>query len=252
MSNPTLQQLLARRSIRNFSGEAVRDADLQQILHAAQQAPTSINAQHISLVVTRDKDTIRKIAEIAGGQPQVANAEVFITVVIDFYRTGEACRLAGTTQVIERSAEGIVAGAVDAGIMLNAIQVAAESLGYGTTPIGGIRRNPEAMIALLDLPAKTYPIVGTTIGVPDQAKLPQIKPRVPLDSFAFRESYDPAKVVEGIRTYDQTLRQWWDAQGMPQMPAYIQSTAGFYKTVYYPKIAATLQKQGFAFADSAD
>lgn len=251
MSNPTLSQLLNRRSIRNFSGEPVSAADLEQILRAAQQAPTSINAQHISLIVTRDKETIRKIAEIAGGQPQIASAEVFVTIVIDFHRTAEACALAGATQVIERSAEGIVAGAVDAGIMLSALQTAAGALGYGTTPIGGIRRAPEAMIELLKLPPKTYPVVGTTIGVPDATKLPQVKPRVPLDSFALNEIYDTEKVAAGIRAYDQTLRRWWDAQGMTQMPTYSDSTAGFYKTVYYPKIAATLQKQGFAFSDSA-
>lgn len=251
MSNAVIQQLLNRRSIRQFSGEPVREEDLQLILKAAQQAPNSVNGQQVSLIVTRDKDTIRKIAEIAGGQPQVAGAEVFITLVMDFNRTAEAAALAGEKHLIERSAEGIVAGAVDIGIMLQALQTAAESLGYGTTPIGGIRRDPGAMIELLGLPAKTFPLVGTTLGVP-AATRPQVKPRVPLDSFAMNERYDAAKVSAGIRQYDVTLRQWWDEQGLGTMPTYSTSTASYYKTVYFPTIAADLTRQGFLFADQAD
>ena len=56
-----------RRSVRGFSGESVKDEDLKEILVAAQQAPSSVNGEQISLVVIRDKDKIAKIAEIAGG-----------------------------------------------------------------------------------------------------------------------------------------------------------------------------------------
>ncbi len=142
--NTIIEQQLNRRSVRDFSGEAVKAEDLTRILQAAQQAPTSINGQQISLVVTRDKDTIQKIAELAGGQPQVAGADVFVTVVVDYHRPASAMDAIDQSLVINQSAEGLMVGAVDAGIMLNAVQTAAESLGYGTTAIGGIRANPEA------------------------------------------------------------------------------------------------------------
>ena len=251
MNNPTIKQLLERRSIRVFTDEEVKDADLQTILRAAQQAPTSINAEQVSLVVTRDRDTIQKIAQIAGGQPQVAAAPIFVTFVIDFNRTYQACRLVGEEQVIERSAEGLVSGAVDVGIMLSSFQTAAEALGYGTTCIGGIRANPKAMIELLKLPPRTYPLVGSTLGVPDLAKRPQVKPRVPLESFAFDETYSQEKMLAGVLTYDTTLRNWRDAQGMTSMPSYAQSTAGAYKQVYFPKVAETLSAQGFGFLDES-
>ena len=51
-------------------------------------------------------------------------------------------------------ADGILVGAVDAGIMLNAIQTAAGALGYGTTAIGAVRSNPEKFIEMLNLPVK--------------------------------------------------------------------------------------------------
>ena len=249
MENAVLKQLLTRRSVREFTGESVREEDLELILKAAQQAPSSVNAQQVSLVITRNKETIQKIAEITGGQPQVAGADVFITFIIDFNRTAEACRLAGETQAIEQSAEGLMVGALDAGIMVASLQAAAESLGYGTTTIGGIRKNPQAMIDLLNLPKKTFPVVGTIIGVPNPEKFPQIKPRVPLKSFAMRERYDSERVLEGVLIYDKALRLWWDEQGMASMPAYVNSTAGFYKQIYYPYIWIAFENQGFCWVD---
>ncbi|MXR36273.1 nitroreductase family protein [Craterilacuibacter sinensis] len=249
MPNPVIQQMLERRSIRNFSGAPVSDKDLQIILSAAQQAPTSVNGEQISLIVTRDKDTIRKIAQIAGGQPQVASAEVFITILIDFNRTANAVAMAGEKQLIDQCAEGLIVGAVDAGIMLQALQMAAGSLGYGTTAIGGIRNNPQALIELFGLPPRTFPLLGTTLGVADPDKLPRIKPRVPLESFALNERYDNDKVSAGIRDYDVTLRHWWDAQGQFDMPSYIQSTTNYYKVDYFPTVGEALKRQGFGLID---
>lgn len=251
MSNPIINQLHQRRSVRAFTGEAVSEDDLTAILTATQQAPSSINGQQTSLVVVRDKERIARVAQIAGGQPQVAGADVVVVFVIDFNRTAEAAKLAGTEQVVERSAEGIITGAVDAGIALATLQAAANALGYGSTPIGGIRRNPAELIALLDLPPRTYPLVAATLGVPDTERLAQVKPRVPLESYAMPETYDTAKVAEGVAAYDQTLRAWWDAQGLTQMPTYSADTAKTYSTVYFPTIASTLRSQGFEFADEA-
>ena len=249
--NPTLEQLLNRRSIRNFTGESVKSEDLKLILQAAQQAPTSINGQQVSLVVTRDKSKIKKIAEIAGGQPQVATADVFVTVVIDYHRAQAAMAEAGEDMVISRSAEGILVGSVDAGIAVNALQTAAESLGYGTTTIGGIRSNPQAMIDLLELPQNTYPALGSTIGVPDNAVPSAVKPRVALESFAMDEVYDAQKVAQGVKQYDLDLRKWWDSIGLTEMPSYTAQTAQFYNKVYFPKVAQSLEQQGFVFSDEA-
>ncbi|MFZ2166093.1 MAG: nitroreductase family protein [Propionibacteriaceae bacterium] len=249
--NPTLNQLNQRRSVRAFTGEPVKPGDLQAILAATQQAPSSINGQQLSLIVVQDRERIAQIAKVAGGQPQVAGATVFVAFVVDFNRTAVAAEKAGFEQVIPRSAEGILTGAVDAGIALATFQAAAGALGYGTTSIGGIRRNPAELIALLELPPLTYPIVGAILGVPDEERLPQVKPRVPLESFAMPERYDADLVAAGVRAYDQTLRSWWDAQGLDQMPDYSKAVGTAYSTVYFPTVAATMREQGFEFADEA-
>lgn len=77
-ANPVLSLLRERRSVRAFSGQHVAQEDLRQILLATRRAPGSINAEGLSLVVVRDPERIRAVAQIAGGQPQVAGADVVV------------------------------------------------------------------------------------------------------------------------------------------------------------------------------
>ena len=247
--NQIINQLQNRKSVRVFTGESVKDSDLLEIIKSSQQAPTSVNGEQISLVVTRDKEKIKKIAEICGGQPQVESADIFITIVVDFSRATYAMSKHNVKNVIPGSAEGILVGAVDAGIMLNALQIASESLGYGTTAIGGIRNNPEEMIKILGLPKETYPIVGTTIGVEDKSKCSRVKPRVPVESFAHYEKYDELAVKKGVDEYEITLKKWWDEIGLHDMGTYSQDVSKYYRTIYFPRIAKTLREQGFDFKD---
>lgn len=248
--NQVIQQLSSRKSIRQFTGECVKAEDLELIIKTAQRCPTSINGQQISLVYTRDKKKIKEIAELCGGQEQVATAEVFIAIVVDFNRTIFAVEQAGEKHVIDQSAEGVLVGAVDAGIMLNAIQISAESLGYGTTAIGAIRNEPEAMIKLLGLPPKTFPIVGTTIGVPtkEAAEAP-LKPRMPIESFAFEDKYKDEKVKEGVLEYEKEMKEYREENHMDYLKSYCEQTAFYYKNIYFRKIAQNYKNQGFEFKD---
>src|SRR5512146_1445866 len=162
--NETLRVQQSHRSIRSYKPDPVSDEMLDQIIAAAHRAPTSMNAQEISLVVVRDAERRARIAELAGGQAWVEQAPVFIAIIIDFHKTDLGVRKAGKTQIIHESMEGFGVAAVDAGIVLGTLITSAESLGLGVVPIGGIRRNPQGMIDLLELPPLTFPLVGLCIG----------------------------------------------------------------------------------------
>jgi len=250
MQNKTIEQLQNRKSIREFTGERVSDKDLELIFKTAQRAPTSINAQQISLVYTRDKEKIKKIAELSGGQNQIAIADVFVAIVIDFNRTNHAAIATGRTQVVEKTAEGILMGAVDAGIVLNHLQSSAEALGYGTTAIGGIRANSDKIIELFGLPKKTFVAVGSTIGVPTlNAKNAPLKPRVPFESFVMGEVYDEQKVKDGVYAYNKEFKEFRDKTGSGTLPTYFEITASTYEKSYFRKTGKVLEAQGFKFSD---
>ena len=206
MENPTIKQLQNRKSIRQFTGKPIPKEDLELIFKTAQRAPTSINAQQVSLVYTRDKAKLKCISELCGGQAHIATADVFVGIVIDFNRTNTIVVSLGKKHVIEQSAEGIMVGAIDAGIMLSFMQTAAEALGYGTTSLGSVRENSDTMIKLFNLPPKTFLAVGCTIGVPTQtAQNAPLKPRVALESFAMEDGYDNEKVKEAVLAYDKSF-----------------------------------------------
>lgn len=152
--------------------------------------------------------------------------------------------------MIEQSAEGIMVGAIDAGIMLNSVQTAAEALGYGTTSLGSVRENSDTMIKLFNLPPKTFLAVGCTIGVPTQtAKNAPLKPRVALESFAMEDSYDNEKVKESVLAYDKIFKAFRDATGSGSLPTYAEMTTKVYSNIYYRKTGKVLEAQGFSFKD---
>lgn len=250
MENIVLKQLQNRTSIREFTGERVSDEDLEVIFKTAQRAPSSINGQQISLIYTRDKEKIKYIAELCGGQKQVEGADVFVFVVVDFNRTNYAAISEGKTQVVEQCAEGIMVGAVDAGIMLDHLQASAEALGYGTTAIGAIRGNSDKMVELLKLPQKTFAVVGCTIGVPTKkAQEAPLKPRVPLESFVMEDVYNDEAVKKGVYAYEKEFKEFREKTGSGSMPTYFEMTAGIYDKVYYRKTGTVLEAQGFKFTD---
>lgn len=250
MTEHVIKQMLQRKSVRSFTGERVSDKDLETILQAAQRAPTSINGQQISLIYTRDKAKLAEIAQICGGQAHIAEADVFVAIVIDFNRTALAIQQLGAKQMIEQSAEGIMVGAVDAGIMLSFLQMAAESLGYGTTAIGAVRKHPEKMTALFELPPKTLIAVGTTIGVPSpQAKAEPCKPRVPYESFAMQEIYQPEKVKQGVIAYETCFKDFLSHHQKTDQPSYCEKVTNYYTQIYYNKTAKVMHAQGFEFKD---
>jgi FMN reductase [NAD(P)H] len=239
--NQTLQTQHRHRSIRSYTSEPVGEEMLNAIVQSARRAPTSMNAQEISLVVVRDTAKRAKIAELAGGQPWVAQAPVFIAIVIDFHKTKLGMKKAGLKQIIHESMEGYGVAAVDAGIALGTMITAAESLGLGIVPIGGIRRNPQEIIDLLGLPPLTFPMVGMCIGHIANDVAP--KPRMDIKAFRHDERYDASGYAAAIEAYDTTIMGYWKLTGRADGTPWSNNLAPF-KSVYYPHVRPVAAEQG--------
>jgi FMN reductase [NAD(P)H] len=244
--NETLSLLYSHHSDRSFKNEPVSEEALCSILEAARRAPTSSNAQHISLIVVRDAARRARIAEYAGGQRWIAEAPVFIAVILDFYKSGMGVEMAGEKPVIHETVEGLVAGVTDVGIALATMIVAARSLGLGIVPIGGIRRNPQAMIDLLELPPHSFPVVGLTIGHVDQPAFQ--KPRLPMEAFRHDERYHPEGIQEAITAYDATLLEYWKHIGRADGKAWSKNTAEAYQQQSRRQVKSAMAKQGLTQA----
>lgn len=240
--NETIKLQHSHRSIRNYKAESVSDEMLQAIIEAGHRAPSSMNAQEISVIVVRDIERKARIAELTGGQAWIAQAPVFITLIADFNKTDMGVRKAGQTQVIHESMEGLVVAGIDAGLVLANMMVAARSLGLGIVPIGGIRRNPQAMVDLLGLPPLTFPLVGLCIGHIE--KDAPLKPRMDVNTFRHDERYDASHYQAAIDNYDTTIMEYWKQLGRTDGLTWSQNLGNNLKQVYYPQVKPVAAMQG--------
>jgi FMN reductase [NAD(P)H] len=245
--NETVSLLHSHRSERSYKSDPIPEPILEAIIEAAHLAPSSMNSQQISVVVVRSAESRKQIAEIAGGQPWIAQAPVFLAVVMDLYKTRIGLEKVGAVQQTQHSVEGLVCAATDAGIALEAMMIAARSLGLGIVPIGGIRRNPEKMVELLGLPEYCFPLVGMAMGYVN-APATQ-KPRLPVVSFRHDEHYAAEKLRPAIDAYDKTLMDYWKSIARQDGLPWSQNTALAYSVVYYPKVKPVAAAQGFTCKD---
>lgn len=243
--NNTIQSMKNHRSIRRYLDKEIPSDVLQSILEATQLMPTSINSQQVSIIVVRDLETKAKLAELAGGQPWIKTASVFLLFVADLYKTDIAAKINGSEQMVQESVEGSLAAILDCGIALGGAIVAAESLGLGTVPIGGIRKNAKQVIQLLNLPKYTFPINGLCIGYPQDES--SKKPRLPLDSFAHSEVYHPDKLEQQIAQYDKEMAKYLHSVGRAKEINWSSLTSSIYKNLGLPNIKPTMLAQGFKF-----
>jgi FMN reductase [NAD(P)H] len=240
--NETVRLLQAHHSSRKYKSDPVPAEILDTIIECARRAPTSTNSHEISLVVVRNADSRARIAAIAGGQPWIAQAPVFITVIADLYKTGLGIKKAGAEQAFQRSLEGILAAVSDAGIAMATLMTAARAFGLGVVPIGGIRRDPQAMIDLLHLPLNTFPVDGVVLGYVAEESLQ--KPRMAIESFRHEEIYHPEVLEPAIDAYDRTLEEYWPKIGRSDGLSWSANMAQNYGTISR-LIKAVAHKQGF-------
>src|SRR5664280_985931 len=139
--NDTVRLLQSHRSERSYKSDPIPDEILDDIIESAHLAPTSMNSQQVSIGVIKDAGRRARVAEIAGGQPWITKAPVFLALVADLYKTRLGTEKAGLTQQTQHSLESIYSSTTDIGIALATLMIAARSYGLGIVPIGGIRRN---------------------------------------------------------------------------------------------------------------
>ena len=69
-----------RHSVRVFENKAIPDEDIRYILEAAQYSPSAFNAQDFKLIVTSDREKIKKISE-ATESIFIASAPVVVIAI---------------------------------------------------------------------------------------------------------------------------------------------------------------------------
>jgi len=241
--NEVITLLKNHKSVRDYKPDAVSDEDLDLIVTASQAAPSSINGQQVTIISVKNIEKKKKLSMLVGDQVYVDKAPVFLVFCADFYRAKIAAEINGEKLVITESEESKLVGALDVGLALSNAIAAAESLGLGIVPIGGIRKEPEAVAELLGLPEFVFPMVGLVIGHP--ADVSELKPRFPKEVVCHSEVYNKNLKTE-IEEYDKAIKSHMIKVTDGRLnKSWSEEVSGLYKYVYYPKVKAALEKQGF-------
>jgi nitroreductase len=208
-----LALLRRHKTIRRFRAAPLPDGLVHAAVAAAQHASSSSNVQAYSLLRIRAAATRARLAELTGGQPQVAEAGAFFVVSADQRRHALVAEAEG--RPYEPNLETFLVGAIDAALFAQNLALAFEAHGLGICFIGGLRTELPAVDALLGLPPHVLPLFGLCVGEPAEAPLP--RPRLPLDAVLFEERYpDDATMRAAIARYDAATAAYYrERMGKP-------------------------------------
>ncbi|ORX49981.1 nitro/flavin reductase [Piromyces finnis] len=207
--NPVLESLFKHQSIRKYKDQPIEQEKLELIIKAAQVAPNWCNGQQVSIIAVKDKERKAKLCHCCFDQPWINECPVFLIFCADNYRTNLIFNKNNDKEGGERyikKLDTVVIGSHDVGIAMQNAVVAAESMGLGTVPIGGIRIQSLEVVDILKLPKYVIPIVGLCVGYPDAN--PGIKPRLPPKAVYFEETYNTEDVEKGVAEYDEEYKKY--------------------------------------------
>jgi FMN reductase (NADPH) len=238
--------------VRDYRPDPVPDELVEILVAAGQRSSTSSNLQTYSVVVVRDADRRARLAELCGRQRQIVQAPVFLAWCADLSRLDRVCQQRGYEQDADYL-ESFLVAAVDAALAMQNAALAAESLGLGMCYIGAIRNQPRAVIDLLGLPQRVFPVSGMTVGWP--AAEPFLRPRLPLEAILHRETYDTAGESEALAAYDEAMIETgiYDGRQVPvpglegEVEAYgwQEHSARRASQPWRTELRAVLEEQGF-------
>ncbi len=204
-AGPTTSIMRAHRSRRAYHDVDVPDVQLEWIVDSARHCSTSSMMQAYAVVAVRDAARRGEIAQLCSDQEHIRQAAVFLAICADLRKVERACERHDKSMQGD-SLEVFLQATIDAAILGQNIQLAAESEGLGACMIGAARNHPVAMAELLGLPPRVFVAFGMTMGWPKDDPLP--RGRMPIGAVLHHERYDDARIDVDVEAADELTRAW--------------------------------------------
>ncbi|SNB63617.1 oxygen-insensitive NADPH nitroreductase [Kingella negevensis] len=241
-SKPTLETTLNHRSIRKFTAQPIAPELLDTLIQAGQMASSSNFLQNVSIIRVTDlakRAQIRTIC-MGGGKGGHAYVEACAELLIFCADVSRHLQLAPEAQI--DWIEVLLMGAVDVGIFAQNVLLTAESLGLGGVFLGSIRNDMSQVTQILALPRGVVPIVGMSLGYPDQE--PMQRPRLPARMIVSENAFQAAN-TDDLNAYNQTVADYYRERSQLDLDWAKQISGALCREVR-PNVLAFLQQQGFA------
>lgn len=185
--NPTIENLLKHRSIRQFTDEKVSEEMLETILKCACNGSTLGNMQLYSIIVSTDKKLMAERAPLHFNQPISTNAPLMLTFCADLHRFNRYCEFRNASTDSYNNLEAYQWGVTDAIIAAQNACIAAEALGLGICWLGTITYQIDKFIETYRLPKNVIPVACIAIGHPSEK--PELTDKLPVETFIHHEKY---------------------------------------------------------------
>jgi len=178
------------RTIRRFLSDPIDPEHLEFIMQAGWRAPTDAQGHMFSVLRITESGLRDRLAQLCGDQRQIREAGEFFVLCLDVHRLKLLVEHRGG-EFGMKARIALLYGAVDTTLVAQNMVIAAEMLGYGICYIGAVQNNTDKIARLLKLPQLVLPLFGLCVGVPDPAKVPDLRPRLPI-VLSFHENEYPS------------------------------------------------------------
>lgn len=192
--------LKSHRSIRKYKDRPIEPHILKEILDVGLRASSSGNMQPYSIIITTDEVLKKKLHPLHFNQEMVLEAPALITFCADFHRMRRWLKLSEAPMNFDNPMSFMI-GAIDAIIASQNVAIAAEAHGLGICYMGTTLANCKKIGEVFKLPKHVYPVVGFSIGYPDEN--PERRDRLPLTSIIHKETYHEPSDEEILQGYKE-------------------------------------------------
>jgi len=253
----TLELIHHHRSIRRYRPDPIPDDLLTEVLAAGVRASSSGNMQTYSIIVTRDRALREQLYEPHMEQSMVLDAPALLTFCADFRRMRHWLRLSAAPDNFDNFMSFMIA-AIDATLVSQNVALAAEARGLGLCYMGSTLAHCDQIGRILQLPPGVFPIVGYSLGWPDEDPAP--RDRLPLSGLVHNETYHDYSDDDIRAIYrERETRGWQRYMSYPELRLMIeasgvQNLAQVYTVVKYTResheafsqtVLDYLRQQGF-------
>ena len=202
-----IDQIHQHRSIRKYKPDPVPGDVLNKVLEAGIRASSSGNMQTYSIIVTGEQSLRELLYKAHFEQNMVLEAPLLITFCADFHRMRQWLRISNAPDNFDNFMSFMIA-AIDATLVSQNVALAAESAGLGICYLGSTFSNCDQVGRILDLPENVVPVVGFTLGYPDEE--PLLRDRLTLDGLVHHETYHDYSDERVAEIYKQREVKGWE------------------------------------------
>lgn len=192
--------LTRRRSVRNFKPDDVPDEIVEQLVRAANNAPTGGNMQPLSIVAVREPESRAALGEMVGSQPWVKNAPLSMIFCLDFWRLKEWAEMSGVAFRGNEALSHFLIGYADVMCAAQTVVILAESLGLGSVYVGTVQYVADDVRDYFEMPAYVFPMMLLSLGYPKT--VPRNVPKLAVDVVFHEERYKALSDDEIRKAYD--------------------------------------------------